>query len=444
MTIRITKEQAVKNQCTHYLVDVFNENGQIISSRKIRPHIYRSSSGKLLLYNSHDELIQDAIPFLNRNAAPNTLQHNGSDLCQLLAACEVFNLDYRSIDNLEVKKIQNFLLGRTNNTDKIEFVGFSQIKTVSFERVCSTIHSYLKSLNLASASLFSKKNLVSSYHGQSLISISPIPAEKFLTEEEFISLLQSAIEVFDDEEIRLRAYCIISIMYTTGLRIGEILGLTQEDVCLKPIEGTDQSGNHFTDSATVFIVRNRLSDSLRQCGKMLIHPQSPSDYNSTEYKTETTGFTYAYGPAKLCELIAKYIDLAHTRAQRKNKKNYINHIHADSITASDNSYIFIDRHRINRLEPSYWNKQIRQIFIHAGIPVDKEVRTIGLNHRFRHGYCMYIRNNFPFSEAELMKLSRHRSVKAFRVYAGPTSEEIANILLSIPELLKSFPMEEML
>lgn len=67
-------------------------------------------------------------------------------------------------------------------------------------------------------------------------------------------------------------------MYENGLRIGEVLGLTREDVALEE----DVNGNQIP----VLYLRNRLTDKAFQNAKSCMKVHSKQTYRSKDYNTE--------------------------------------------------------------------------------------------------------------------------------------------------------------
>ena len=218
-------------------------------------------------------------------------------------------------------------------------------------------------------------------------------------------------------------------MYETGMRIGEVLGLTNEDVIPQKLD--DKYHN-------CVYIRNRVSDKRYQLAKTTIKPASIKEYHFKKYNTINAGYQMVFITDELYELLGKYIDHAHNEARKDHAKRYQNSTIADSVCGNpDNFYIFI-----YRLSNITWNKTLRSIYEEVGIQVDEKIRDNNLSHRFRHGFAMFQIQERHMDAVQLAKMLRHKSVSSVMKYYRPTisdkiriKEEYTKDLYSlIPEL----------
>lgn len=136
---------------------------------------------------------------------------------------------------------------------------------------------------------------------------------KFVTDAEF----EQMIDFLDDTEIfseerKLELECIMRLMFECGLRVGEVLGLTIEDI----IEPSEKTKNAF-----VAIIRNRLSDNKRQKAKTCMNITSKNDYQNPDYLyTKGYGYQTVAGNRELYEDIMDYVNITEKRINRSIRK----------------------------------------------------------------------------------------------------------------------------
>ena len=92
------------------------------------------------------------------------------------------------------------------------------------------------------------------------------------------------------------------------------------------------------------------------------------------------------------------------------------------------------------MSQNLWNKRLRRIMTDAGVHVDVGHRRTNLNHRFRHGYAMYIvyeakRKGMPLDEFQIKTLMRHRTIDSTQAYQRPTEHDIWMLSEEISERL---------
>lgn len=265
-----------------------------------------------------------------------------------------------------------------------------------------------------------------------------IEVPRYISLDEFSEILN---------EIRLnytkREEVIVRLMFENGLRLGEVLGLTFDDIIMENIEYPENSGE-FRVFPVVYI-KNRVSDKPYQKAKRLMQVSSREEYKLKKYKTKNYGYNQVIIRRELYDLINEYIDEYHAIAREKNDKNYYKHVVADRVRKAekfedDNFYIFINS--LGRpLSQTLWNVTIRKIFKSLNIVVDRDVKEHNLNHRFRHGFAMYNVKR-GVKQLELMRMMRHACLQSIARYYRPTicdaieikSAFIEDLYLCIPEL----------
>ena len=255
--------------------------------------------------------------------------------------------------------------------------------------------------------------------------VSASEAPRYISLDEYRSILRVV-----DGEWTIEERCIIRLMFEHGLRIGEVLGLTTEDLSwTKARDGTQRYS---------VILRNRASDKADQHAKMLMRVTSPEQYGTADYKRRNYGYQQVYISENLFFQIAEYAEGAFPESQDTSCSNL-----ADCVAGGEeNHYLFVNTKR-RPLSSNLWNKRLRRIMTDAGVHVDKEARRTNLNHRFRHGYAMFLthtakKNGQPLDDFTVMTLMRHRSIASTEIYQRPTQEDVARMQ---EEIIGSFEGE---
>lgn len=380
-----------------------------------------------ILYNSHMEPIPDVFGFINEelfHAPINTVLLSINALKLLYAYIEIFGLNLSSFTKRDASNLIYFLSGES-------FKGSLYTLNLKTQRSASTINSYLSVyrsyLNYLeiSDSIFLKMSAnvrysylpetettlkLSSYEIKKKNYIPEISAPKYIRLEEFRSILKIIRSVSS-----LQAECIIRLMYECGLRIGEVLGLTNEDLVL---EG----------EAAYIYIRNRFTDAAYQHAKSCMKISERSQYNKKAYQVNNVGFQKVRITSILYDKICQYINESHTSNRLCFKNNYLSYNQADSVVnpREKNFYIFINSTG-RPLSRNMWNKTLRSISMKAGIQIDKNVRDSNLSHRYRHGYAMFMVKYKKVDQKQLQILLRHRSIRSVEYYFRPTDEDIGEL-----------------
>lgn len=206
-------------------------------------------------------------------------------------------------------------------------------------------------------------------------------------------------------------------MYQCGLRIGEVLGLTFEDLDIIEDEGM---------YICVGYIRNRYTDKPFQRAKSCMNIIDKKQYEEREYMVKNAGYQTFVVPIDLYDLINDYINEYHHVAQINHKKYYYETNLADIVTNgyldTDNFYVFINSLG-KPLSQTVWKKTLRKIFDKLEIHVDIGGRRSNLNHRFRHGFAMFNVQYLQCNELELMNRMRHTSIGSIVSYFNPTLKD---------------------
>ena len=244
---------------------------------------------------------------------------------------------------------------------------------------------------------------------------------KYISPAEYQSLIEIARSHKD-----WTAIILMHLMYRYGMRLGECLGLTEEDIVNTPYKEKD---------VLTLILRNRLTDEPFQMAKLKINPHQASDYQTKTYidswRNDSYSHIYLSEQPGFNDAFLRYVAESAAKANEEHPDNYRSCI-ADIVCPEDfeakhlkeNHYIFLNRLG-KRLSAQLWGKILKEYFVEAGITVDINKKTTNLSHRFRHGFAMlhahYI--NPPVSAVRLKDMMRHRSISSTMIYFNPTNED---------------------
>ena len=239
--------------------------------------------------------------------------------------------------------------------------------------------------------------------------VTPLEAPTAVTVLEFKKLLQH-IESKPDNPARP----MIRLMFEHGLRLGETLGLTLEDISLRP--SRDGKPRY------LIRIRNRVSDKADQHAKTAMKVPNSSYYKTRKYTTRGEGYQEVYISESLYFEICEYVEVAHSPFVGADPSSCP--CKADSVVWDQgNRYIFLNT-KGGPLSANLWGKRLRKVFSDAGIPVDKGVKRTNLSHRFRHGYAMFLIRTRKLDALSVKTLMRHRSYHSIAPYNRPTAEDI--------------------
>lgn len=432
---------------------VLNANGDEISNRKVTIPLYSVSYNGFtyyLLYDSHMRVICEAYEYLNFDlqARPQTSRSKAAFALRLLYCfLSLSGYDVHSINDQVLSELLFFLRGIQNNP-----TGFKS----RTQRSSSTVNSYLsvyrsffncrrikcdalfRTLNVSVTGTVDQvlSSTVERKRFKSNLKTSSVDENlcpRYIGSEEFRKIYSLVVQKQDRE-----AKLLLHLMYGYGLRLGECLGLTMED-----ITETHDNGK----LVPLLLIRNRMSDAKYQYAKNLLHVTNRNQYKSRDYQLSQWRIIITY---ELYEELLAYIESAHSTAMEKYPDNYEKGA-ADIVSIREapenNHYIFLNRYgRI--LNDQTWNAHLKNYFSEAGIPIDHDVREKNLSHRFRHGFAMFHArfSNHPVAVLELSRMMRHKSILSTMVYYNPTFEdelktktEFQNELYTlIPELKEHF------
>ncbi len=413
-----------------------DENGRTIFNESIKYRLFKikeNEQGRFILYDDNMNVISSAYQYVNiymSNQPYNTREKTiyAIRLFYCFLHLTKARLTELSLDDIE--KLKYFLLGYSPKKGSYSM----QLQTVrsnsTVNEYLSIYRSYLNYLGIECKYLYDTKNstmngvhpeadIIKSFtsYSSNLKTSTPVQrAPRYISVDNFIKVIKII-----REDSNIMAECIVRLMYQFGLRLGEVLGLTFEDLVEENINGT---------LYPVLFIRNRLTDKHFQKAKTCMNIIDRSQYRSKDYKIENYGYQKLIITYDIFELINTYIEVAHSTARNKNIKRYKNGATADKVIKNkyetENYYIFINSIGTILSEQS-WNKYIKSVFYRAEIPIDSKSKKTNLNHRFRHGFAMFHVQHRKTPLLELQKLMRHASISSTMIYYNPTEIDEAII-----------------
>lgn len=359
---------------------------------------------KWIMYNTDMEIVEDFYFYINeyrKITNENTQKIMIVSLKLFFEFCELFEINYCTIKKNDIDNFIFFLKGLNVSGVKysIRLLTYRNKKT----RDCylAYVYDFLEYKGIVD--IREKRQGRQDYNivTDSMIIQYSKDLPMYITLKEYIKILKVI-----NKEYSLREEIIVRLMRENGLRIGEVLGLTIEDI----------KNNDIANGGRI-IIRNRASDDSDQFAKTAITIYDRYQYKSKDYWTRGIGYTTVDISLDLLKKIDKYIELNHEKMSIKKRKNYINDAKADVVDGINqmNFYIFLN-YRGGRLRQVGWNIILRDIFNKCGIECDHQYRKNNLNHKFRHLFAIDNVLNNKVGIIELKELLRNKSITSVFCY----------------------------
>lgn len=424
----ITVEEVKYGQNIRYLKTIDNIHSYIISAEAI--HLNKQGKMYYLLYSSNMELNTDVFRYVNLHLytkSENTKIKALEALKLLINYQQLFNLSLEDFSLSDVDDFRYFLHGYSPQSSSISFINLTVRSNDTVNGYFAVYRGYLNYLGVYEHPMLTKKELTYSYlrKDENAYRTSPgyktsegvpnkdLEIPKYISVDEFTNL----VRYFRNEK-NIAGEIIIRMMFQCGLRIGETLGLTADDLVMEK-----QSDGKFYPIA---YLRNRVSDAKDQNAKTCMKVSDCAQYKTREYQTADYGYQFVVVPPDLYDLINDYIETYHSEARSNTRKTsrYYKRTQADRVRLEEpgediNYYIFLNSIG-TPLRTSDWNKQLRKAFESVGIAVDIKEKKHGLNHRFRHGFAMFNVQYMGVKEVPLANLLRHHGTSSVMCYYRPT------------------------
>lgn len=384
-----------------------------------------------LLFDKYYNLVRPAFKYINiymsnLNKAEQTKEKTLVALKLLYSFISIFSIDLRTMTHDEVAQMMAFFLGASKIGERYSLSLLSPRSISSVNDYLSIIRGYIKYLDYEDHPLLNKagkKTLLyisggiekEKYEYQ-LRDYKHVEIPKHIKLDQYKRMLHAVAEKND-----LRMKCIIKLMYESGLRSGEVLGLTFEDI--KQLDDPETGEDVF-----VLILRNRKTDKNWQSAKFLMKPRTDDDYKLSGYDKRKYGYDKTYISRSTYELLIEYIDSAHSEAMDKYEERWKKYTVTDSVDPDfeeeQNFYVFINSLG-KPLSKKTLDNEMKKLFIECGIPLSNDGgKRDGLCHRLRHGFAMYQITYNHVKIEQLKELMRHRSLESTQVYYTPETSDI--------------------
>lgn len=439
---RITEHK--RGKASYFIVETLI-NGNAVDVKEINvqtAEVKKDGKTYYLLYDSYCNIIHDAYMFLNHRKkvlSETTMSAARYDLRYLYIYGELIEKDIKEFERDDFLALAYFLRGISVDDTMMEVHLLTKRGVDAINGMFSSYRSFYRYLQLdgpifddGSWSRYIPRGKM--HHRRS---VSPFTSHKvqevpkYISVEEFSAIISWIRENVSNREQRLRDEALIRLMFEGGLRLGEALGLTLEDLEVHDITRPDGS----RQEVCYIYIRNRVSDNHDfQNAKGCITVTSRSMYASHDYQTYGRGYQLSFINMDTYQLVMDYIDVAHVTAKKKHYTAYTAH-EADAVgqykdAHKTNYYVFINC-RGTPMSDETWRTELRKIFAAVGIEVDYGKKRDGLSHRFRHGFIMHLLYDLKLTKNEVMKRSRHSSEAGLEKYNTPTLEQIVAIQMEI-------------
>jgi len=432
----ISITEVKQNHTSIFFRTYATSNNVVLDNKSFYYRLYKPEvNGRtvFVLYADNMQIISPVYDYLNfalAGASVHTQNQSAHALRLLYCFLDITNSKLDKLEKKDIDKLIYFLLGLSPNEGNFAINLLTTRNNATVNSYLSVIREYLSHLDIDCLAL----------HDRYLVrqaSINP-KTENSRTRFKFSSNLKTGtpantvpkyISVSEFSELidlirkdnNILAECIVRLMFQFGLRIGEVLGATFEDLTEIKIED---------DLYPVLFIRNRLSDRPWQKAKSCMNIYNRSQYKSKNYKTKNLGYQSVMLTYDVFELLNAYIEIFHPKARKNNQKRYIASVVADKTSqlkyADDNYYIFLNSWG-DILSQQTWNKSLKNFFKLAEMTLDRNFKISSLNHRFRHGYAMFHVQHIKTPILELKELMRHRDVSSTMIYYNPTEKDEAEI-----------------
>lgn len=443
-------EEKDGRRTTYVVTSINDETGEMIAQRKVVfPLCQLDYEGfkYFLLYDDNMVPVREVYEYLNfalRDSPLNTRSKIANALRLLYCFLSLSQRTIAEMDEKAFSEFVYFIRGIEINPNEYSLITQRNNNTVN--GYFAAYRSFYKHIGVDCLPLFSSHSVLARSlfdgscghtmrtkydHNLRGNSNADRYAPKYISPSEFRVLYQAAKSSGDKQ-----AELIMHLMYGYGMRLGEVLGLTLEDI------GEIETNNKLIP---VLWLRNRISDKKFQYAKGLPHVASPKQYASKAYKLAQTKIIIT---RNLYKDLLSYLDEKFATFQEKRPADLAlsnADLVSDNSYMDQNYYIFLNRYG-KPLSDQVWNNKLKEYYKQAGIKLDSHIRENNLSHRFRHGFAMFHAHfaKHRASELELQQLMRHKSLMSTLVYYNPTPEDELRIKEGfqnelyemMPELLK--------
>lgn len=295
---KIIEKQNPSGTC--YEIQTYDSHNTLTNIRTIQINSYTTNTDDgtaiVMLYDSKMQPLEDAIRFINFGGmvgqSQNYILQTISALKFLYCYLEIYNIELRNMKKKEATGFIDFLKG-------ISREGLLYTTELSTKRKNETVSSYIKAARkyvdylgydkhilLAKSSNFKTIIMPESEGAKTIqpydVSVKTPKRTEYVPAYINIEEYNAVLEATSKTTTPLRDRIICRLLFEHGLRIGEVLGLTIEDI--KSKETKDFQVQYRIE------LRNRLSDTNEQKVKSTINVVSADTYKGPDYIRKGIGY----------------------------------------------------------------------------------------------------------------------------------------------------------
>lgn len=423
-------ERKISNE-SYYVVENW-VNGRMKSSRTVRLTTYKglyNNNYVYIIYDDHHQIIEPAWNFINFDkgmVGTATKEQMIASIRLLYYFLAIFNLDIKKLTKREAIQFLDFLYGYNIHSSSIELNLITTREQSTANRVIYQSIEYLaaEGFKKSSISLKSISKGSSSCTFNFIANNNVIMSCDYITESQFrqiINLIDEEKSMTDSNKLKYKL--IFMLMYGYGLRIGEVLGITLEDI----YDDTNKQGRRVGR----IILRNRVNEDRHRKAKTCFTPRSKKNYDRYNYSRDyyktmvNSGFQIVTIAFEVYELIEQYIAKAHVNFASSNtyKKSIADCI--DKATDFENHYLFLNDKIGSPLSYDRINYLTRSWMINVGVKANPTLRRENWCHKCRHGFVirkLYVEQMRP---EDVIQLTRHKNVLSLQPYQRMSPDDIA-------------------
>lgn len=410
---------------------IVDNDGVIVSMETIdfrAVHVELDGKDYFVIYDKNMIPIRDAFRYLNfsmQHLSYNSREQAMHALKLLFSYLALTKADINHMSRSDVNNLIHFLLGYSPSMGSVSMKLLTTRRNATVNDYLTTYRSYFKDCGIECDYLTKSsvtttlmktspekqiRQSVRTYESSLKESTPENRVPKYISVPEFERIIQII-----REDGNLQAEILVRLMFQFGLRLGECLGLTNEDVTERKVNGR---------MYPVLMIRNRMSDNKKfQSAKLKMHAEDAKAYGTENYKSEGLGNDKVYLTYDFYELLNDYIEKRLTVAT-KNKR--LDRSIADKVVpgkhAPDNHYVFLNTLDAP-LSSKIWNEYLKNVYLRAGIDIDKNTKKNNLSHRLRHGFAMFQVQYRHIDAFRLSKMMRHSSISSTMIYYNPTEDD---------------------
>ena len=422
---RIVEERS-KGNYRYFSVTEYSAEDKIINKYNVWylvKSIQFNTKNYYMLFDQYGNNIQSVFDFINYRV--DYLNENSkykaiSRIKQLYEFAAIQRKEIKDFEYYDFTQLSNFISGSGSNSDFEVYYLSSSKSLTEVSQSLALFKRFMSFCNYKNANLISRVKNKVQIKDRRKEQLCP----KFISYKE---MKQISKYIYDystlDWETKIKYDVIFRLMYSSGLRIGECLGITTED-----FKNTVNSEGKLVH---MLLIRNRMTDSKSQHAKRCMQVTSIRDYLSHDYQTHNIGYQIVLVPDTVYKDLWNYFDLASNRFKTLNKTMP----KADRVKqdGEENFYIFANKNKNTPLSIDVLTIFTRKMFSDLGIHLDTKKRQNSLFHRFRHGFCMWLIYVKKITPEVAITYTRHANTVSLQPYLNPTHDMIIEVMKQAQE-----------